>query len=129
MVTVLGPGGIGKTRLVLELLNGAGSATSAPAHADATFVDLATLAGSTEVVPAVAVALSLTSVPSGAIDALVDRLSGASKLLVLDNCEHVRDGAAALSSDLLGRPPASGSLPPRVDGSMSPTSVSSGSHR
>lgn len=110
MVTVLGAGGIGKTRLALELLNDAGSTTSSPATTDSTFVDLSPLVGSAEVVPAVAVALGLTSAPSGAIDALVDRLSGASKLLVLDNCEHVRDGAAALSSDLLGRCPRLGIL-------------------
>ncbi|MGB5937698.1 MAG: BTAD domain-containing putative transcriptional regulator [Ornithinimicrobium sp.] len=103
LVTVVGPGGIGKTRLVLEFLRSAGSAPGRSANRDDTFVDLAPLASSTEVVPAVAAALGLTSAPSGTLDALVDRLSQAPSLLVLDNCEHVRSGATALTGILLAR--------------------------
>ncbi len=106
LVTVVGPGGVGKTRLVVELLSSAGDpGGGAPEAAACAFVELASVTGPDEVAAATAARLGLTAAPAGTIDALVDRLCGEACLLVLDNCEHVRGSAARLVRTLLARCP------------------------
>ena len=95
LVTLTGPGGVGKTRLALRAL------TERPAA----FADLASLpAGSDEHVVARAVAASLGMVePAGkqVLDAIASTLSSAEAVVVLDNCEHLLDGAAMVAERLL----------------------------
>lgn len=105
LVTVVGPGGIGKTRLVLEFLTGDDGPDDQAVGGASAVVELAAVAASDEVPATTAAALGLTSAPTGTVDALVDRLSGGPFLVVLDNCEHVRDGAAQLAATLLARCP------------------------
>jgi predicted ATPase/DNA-binding CsgD family transcriptional regulator len=96
LVTLIGPGGVGKTRLALEV-----AADVADTYADGVvFVPLAAIADPALVLPAVARALEIPE--SGG--PLMQRLTGALRLrkalLVLDNFEHVI-GTAPFIADVL----------------------------
>ena len=97
LVTVTGPGGVGKTRLVQELLD----STTEPD--DAHLVLLGELSGG--VATAVAAALGLRATPEGVERVIADRIGGRATVLVLDNCEHVLDEARRLAAGLLARCP------------------------
>ncbi|HST66202.1 MAG TPA: BTAD domain-containing putative transcriptional regulator [Mycobacteriales bacterium] len=95
VVTVTGPGGAGKTRLALQLAREAG-----PEHPDG--VHLVELAAAASVPGAVATALDVREQPDEPLPAtLVAALRARRILVVLDNCEHVLDEAAALAATLL----------------------------
>jgi predicted ATPase/DNA-binding SARP family transcriptional activator len=98
LVTLVGIGGAGKTRLALELARRASEAVAD----GVAFVDLAAVTDP-ELVPAtVAAALGLRETPGQEIlAALSDHLRGAEILLVLDNSEHLREAVAALAERLL----------------------------
>jgi predicted ATPase/DNA-binding SARP family transcriptional activator len=92
LVTLVGPGGVGKTRLAAEVAAG----WQAPDG-----IWLAELAGITdpaEVPAAVCAALGLRP----AAEELTSQLAGRQLLIVLDNCEHLLDACARLAHDLLG---------------------------
>lgn len=97
LVTLLGPGGAGKTRLAVEV--------AATRPGDVFFVDLAPLSSGGDVPQAVVTALGLREdglrVARAARERLVAALAGRDVLLVLDNCEHVVEDAAALAGALL----------------------------
>jgi len=96
LVEVVGPGGIGKTALVI--------ATGRRLSGMPGGVWLARLEGAQaadDVLDTVIAALNVT----GGEAALRERLRGAGALLILDNCEHVIDAAAALAERLLGAAP------------------------
>jgi predicted ATPase len=102
LVTILGPGGAGKTRLAVE---------TARAARRALIVELAP-AGPDEVWQAIlgAVGREVRAVEATAgvlspRDRIVSTLSGREMLLVLDNCEHLIDAAAEAVVDLLGALP------------------------
>lgn len=91
LVTVTGPGGVGKTRLAAEVLRQVDGRFADGVWA----VELAAVQDPALVPAAVATALDVrpdAGVPL--IDALVARLSRQQVLLVLDNCEHVLDSVA-----------------------------------
>ena len=100
LVTILGPGGAGKTRISIEV----GLDVVERWPDGVWFVDLAPLS-SGEVVPmAIADAVSAPSVRGN--DALTDvaaHLADRSMLLVLDNCEHLVEPIARVVHDLLRR--------------------------
>ncbi len=97
LVTVIGPGGIGKTtvalavaeRMVAEYENGVW------------LVDFASLGDARLVPSAVAAALGLQTHAQDPIHGLVAALRDNRVLLLLDNCEHVIDEVARLATALL----------------------------
>lgn len=100
LVTIVGAGGIGKTRLAIE----AASARLNEYPDGAWFVDLAAIAQPALVAGAVLSALGAEPSPQRSpLEALVEYLSARDVLLVLDNCEHVVSGVAELASTLLNR--------------------------
>ncbi|GAA2129524.1 BTAD domain-containing putative transcriptional regulator [Actinomadura napierensis] len=119
LVTLTGPGGAGKTRLSVEAARHLGAQRDAafPAPDGAWLVELAPVTDPGEVPAAVLAALGLREAalpmpglraaphPSDPLDRLVTALSGKRLLLVLDNCEHLLDAAAALADRVLAACP------------------------
>jgi predicted ATPase/DNA-binding winged helix-turn-helix (wHTH) protein len=99
LVTLLGPGGAGKTALARAML----SETLVVGVDGGHFVDLSALEPGSDVLPAVALALSvsLDTARPGTTMSAIARLD---TLLVFDNCEHVIDSAAELIERLLSVP-------------------------
>ena len=100
LLTLTGIGGSGKTRLALQL---AGQRLAA--YPDGVwFVDLAPLREAQRIAPALAAALGVreeTHTPL--LDRLCAHLGQRRVLIVLDNCEHLIDAAAACADALLDR--------------------------
>jgi predicted ATPase len=98
LVTLVGPGGVGKTRLALRV---AGDLERGVADG-VWLVELAGLTDSTLVPEAVMSAIGLRD-ESGvwAMSRLIDHVANKHILLVLDNCEHLLDAAAVLADTLL----------------------------
>jgi predicted ATPase/DNA-binding SARP family transcriptional activator len=98
LVTLIGPGGSGKTRLALEFAR----ATKAPYPDGRWFVDLASTNDPGEIAATAAAVLGLAPEPGITIDdTLVGFLSDKHLLLILDNCEHLITSAASLANDIL----------------------------
>jgi predicted ATPase/DNA-binding CsgD family transcriptional regulator len=97
LVTLLGTGGIGKTRLALEI-----ASASRQVVADVLVVDFATLHTGDLVDGALLEAAGIGS-QSGraALDATIDHLAHLSALVVLDTCEHVLPSAAQVAERLV----------------------------
>jgi predicted ATPase/DNA-binding SARP family transcriptional activator len=109
LVTLIGPGGVGKTRLALQ----AAGALREEHPGGAWLVELASVTDPEEVAPAVAGALGASAAALAGphtrrspVELIVGHLAGRSLLVVLDNCEQVIDEAAALAHTLLGAVPA-----------------------
>ncbi|MDN5930957.1 MAG: winged helix-turn-helix domain-containing protein, partial [Pseudonocardia sp.] len=100
MVTAVGPGGVGKTRLALAVAR-----DLADRFPDGVwFADLVPVTDPKMIATAVAAALGLGEQQArSAEDTVLGWLSGRRGLLVLDNCEHVVDGVVALVERLLPR--------------------------
>ncbi len=102
LVTLVGPGGIGKTRLALqvgqELLN---------RFADGVWlIELAALADARLLVQRVATELGIKEVAGRPLlQVLLQALHGKRLLIVLDNCEHVAQACADLAARLLAATP------------------------
>jgi predicted ATPase/DNA-binding SARP family transcriptional activator len=96
LVTLVGPGGVGKTRLAIELAR-----RVAPSHEHGScLVELGGVDDPAAVVGVVAASLGLTvdgASPTGAISSV----GGLDLVVVLDNCEHVADSAAAATAAML----------------------------
>jgi predicted ATPase/DNA-binding CsgD family transcriptional regulator len=97
LVTLLGPGGMGKTRLA--------AVVAAESGASGAFVDLVPVRDGL-VIRAVANALGLTERPPQSLEqVLIETLQSSRSLLVLDNCEHLVDEVAVLVERLLASCP------------------------
>ena len=96
LVTAVGPGGVGKTRLAL-------AAASATSFEDGVwFVDLVPVSDAGQVVAAVATAAGIGEQQGNdLLGSVLAVLATSRALLVLDNCEHVRDGVAPLVERVL----------------------------
>ncbi|HEX4221655.1 MAG TPA: BTAD domain-containing putative transcriptional regulator, partial [Pseudonocardiaceae bacterium] len=97
LVTLVGPGGVGKTRLAIE----------AAGSGEVCFVELAQPGVS--VAQAIVAALGLRearSVPDSTIDRLIAALAERDLLVILDNCEHLIAEAARCAHALLVGCPA-----------------------
>ena len=98
LVTLTGPGGVGKTRLALEV------AHTWPSRDGARFVPLAGVQDPRLVVPELARVLGIPSASAVEVGAT---LADMDVLVVLDNFEHVSDAAAPIAEVLAGAPGAS----------------------
>jgi predicted ATPase/DNA-binding SARP family transcriptional activator len=97
LVTLHGPGGVGKTRLALEVAVRTGGSY----RNGVCFCDLAAVS-EPHVVRALATAAGLSERAFQRLDdQLVEQLAGRHVLVVLDNCEHVAQAAAVLTERLL----------------------------
>jgi predicted ATPase/class 3 adenylate cyclase len=98
LVTLTGPGGVGKTRLAVEV-----AARLAREFSDGVWViELAPVGDPTAVAEAVAATLGITQQPGMSVaDSVAAALEGRFRLLVFDNCEHVLDAAADLIDAIL----------------------------
>ncbi|WP_027483394.1 LuxR C-terminal-related transcriptional regulator [Deinococcus pimensis] len=100
LLTLTGPGGVGKTRLALEAAR-----ALAPRFPDGVlFVPLAPLERAEGVLPAVARALGVQESARSLVETIGAVLAGRAPLLVLDNFEHVMDAAPELGR-LMGLAP------------------------
>ncbi len=102
LITVVGAGGIGKTRLAME-------AARTPTHSDGVWwVELATLAPGADanaVARSVAAAIGLSlGAGQAPLDALATALKPLAALIVLDNAEHVAQAVASLVNALQSAP-------------------------
>src|ERR1700739_2637346 len=102
LITLTGSGGVGKTRLALEV---AARLTDEFPYG-AWLFELAAIADPAAVPDAVAAVLGITQQPGKTVsESVATALEGRVRLLVLDNCEHVRDAAADLVEAILGQSP------------------------
>jgi predicted ATPase/DNA-binding winged helix-turn-helix (wHTH) protein len=98
-VTIVGPGGIGKTTLAVAVAH----EMSATFDGQIYFVDLSALGDASLVAPAVAAALGVSVQTNNVVPALIDRLQERPTLIILDCCEHLIDRASAMAEELICR--------------------------
>ena len=98
LVTLAGVGGVGKTRLALEIAK-----DLADEFPDGVWIfELASVADPSAVPDAVAAVLGITQQPGMTmIESIAATLEGRVRLLIFDNCEHVVDAAADLVDAIL----------------------------
>ncbi len=98
LVTLTGVGGVGKTRLALEV-----AGRLVDEFPDGVWVfELAAVTDPAAVPDAVAAVLGITQQPGRSVaDSVAAALEGRVRLLVFDNCEHVLDAAADLIEAIL----------------------------
>jgi predicted ATPase/class 3 adenylate cyclase len=98
LLTLIGPGGTGKTRLALEL-----AATQLDRFRDGVWlVELAPISDPALIVSSVASVFGIREAPGVPLISLVtDYLHAKELLLVLDNCEHLVEGSARVADQLL----------------------------
>src|SRR6201996_5438547 len=98
VVTLTGVGGVGKTRLAFEV-----AARLADEFPDGVWVfELAAVNDPAAVPDAIAAVMGIAQLPGKTVaESVAAALEGRVRLLVLDNCEHVRDAAADLIEVIL----------------------------
>ena len=101
LVTIVGAGGCGKTRLAIEVVR-----DQLDRFRDgAVWVDLAPVTSADGVLDAAATAIGMRGSTEPTLPRVVARLAGRSMLVVVDNCEHLIDEAAAFVSAVHGSGP------------------------
>ena len=93
IVTIVGPGGVGKSRLAVEVA----ARWSAASAADVHFVDLSPVEDPGALLASVAAALGLPVVAADPLPQLSDALATRRSLLLLDTMEHLLDAASAVA--------------------------------
>ena len=97
-LTLTGPGGVGKTRLALEI----GAHLVDAFEGGVWLVELASVSEGALVTDAIAAALGVKQRPGvDLLTALLEAVAARPTLLILDNCEHLLDAAVAAADDLL----------------------------
>ena len=102
LVTLIGPGGVGKTSLAMELARMVGGQFEDGVHV----VELVGVVDQDATAAALATAIDVNLRKSSSIDdAIVDLLRPRHSLLVLDNCEHLIEPVAELVARILREAP------------------------
>ena len=119
LVTLTGVGGVGKTRLALEV-----AARLVDEFPDGVwFFELAAVTDPAAIPDAVAAVLGITQQPGKTVtESVAAALEGRVRLLVIDNCEHVLDAAADLIEAILAHSATVRILATSREGLGSPTS-------
>ncbi len=100
LLTITGPGGIGKTRLALQL----GAEVLERYRDGAWFVDLTPVHDAQFVAPTIASAVNVRELPNEPIEqTVVAHFRARKALLIIDNAEHVVAGVAAFARTLLSQ--------------------------
>ena len=98
LVTITGPGGVGKTRLAIEVAERIEERVADGVW----FVDLTPATEGRSLASAIAESIGVREIPGTGLEtAIVDRCATLRGVLVLDNCEHVIGDVAALAHRLL----------------------------
>ena len=105
LVTVLGPGGAGKTRLAVEAAGRHASSGNGRLLAQVVFVPLVSCRSAADLLAALAAALHLPPATAADTAHMAQGLAALPSLLVLDNCEQLLDPAAAAIGALLAECP------------------------
>jgi predicted ATPase/DNA-binding winged helix-turn-helix (wHTH) protein len=103
LVTLVGPGGVGKTALAMQLARTVGDQFADGVHV----VELVSVVDEDATAAALATAIDVNLRKSSSIDdAIVELLRPRHSLLVLDNCEHLIEPVAGLVARILREAPA-----------------------
>ncbi len=95
LVTLTGPGGVGKTRLALQVAND----IEPDIAGDVSFVTLATTSGAGHVLPAIAREIGLSQVAALPLErAIAAAIGDRHVLLIIDNAEHVAEHLTPLAT-------------------------------
>ncbi|MBW7969546.1 winged helix-turn-helix domain-containing protein [Bradyrhizobium sp. BR 10289] len=100
-VTIVGPGGVGKTAVAVAIAHDLLETFSEAAH----FVDLAALSDPDLVLTSILLMLGLPAQTDDPLPALLAHLRDKRMLLILDNCEHVITAAAPLAAEIFHAAP------------------------
>jgi predicted ATPase/DNA-binding winged helix-turn-helix (wHTH) protein len=95
LVSIVGPGGVGKTSVAVVVAHQAASGR-------AWFADLSRVSDPALIPTALLETFGLAASPASMARALAHRLDGQNTLLVLDNCEHIIEACASTAEALLG---------------------------
>ncbi len=101
LLTIVGVGGIGKTRIALKIGQDLASSYAGGVH----LVELAPVADPGLLVETVAGAFQVGGAAVSSVERLIGFLADQELLLILDNCEHVVDAVARLAGTILARCP------------------------
>ncbi|WP_431510099.1 ATP-binding protein [Variovorax sp. DAIF25] len=105
LVTVVGAGGVGKTRLAVRVAE-IRRARALPEGGAVRFVDLAPLTSQDHVLTTIARAVGVRGGEADVAQAVIERLAREPALLLVDNCEHVIETLAPLLHRFLAALPA-----------------------
>ena len=100
LVTIVGPGGIGKTTVAIACASG-----RAEMEDGVCFVDFGPIRDPALVSARIAAGLGAEQTVSDPLGYIVGHLAPRRQLLILDNCEHVADAVAAIAEDILRHAP------------------------